>query len=174
VDGAVLLASIGLALLSFWVAFSRILRPLFALTGAMDKLANGDFAVVLPGLGRKDEIGDMAQAVETFKVKAEQKARQEAEAKMEQDRIAAEQRKTDMYRMADDFESAVGEIVETVSSASTSLKPRQGRCSLGRAVTGAHNGSRGGFGRGFRQCAIGRLRNRGNVLLRERDQPSGS
>jgi methyl-accepting chemotaxis protein len=122
VEGAVLLASVGLALLSFWVAFSRILRPLFALTGAMGKLANGNFEVVLPGLGRKDEIGDMAQAVETFKIKAEQKAREEAEAKMRQDRIAAEQRKADMYKMADDFESAVGEIVETVSSASTQLE----------------------------------------------------
>jgi methyl-accepting chemotaxis protein len=122
VEGVVLLASIGLALLSFWVAFARILRPLFALTGAMGQLANGNFEVVLPGLGRKDEIGDMAQAVETFKVKAEQKAREEAEAKMRQDRIAAEQRKADMHKMADDFESAVGEIVETVSSASTQLE----------------------------------------------------
>jgi methyl-accepting chemotaxis protein len=122
VEGAVLLASVGLALLSFWVAFSRILRPLFALTGAMGELANGNFEVVLPGLGRRDEIGDMAQAVETFKIKAEQKAREEAEAKMRQDRIAAEQRKADMYKMADDFESAVGEIVETVSSASTQLE----------------------------------------------------
>ena len=45
----------------------------------------------------------MAQAVETFKIKAEQKAREEAEAKIRQDRIAAEQRKADMYKMADDF-----------------------------------------------------------------------
>jgi len=30
--------------------------------------------VVLPGLDRKDEVGDMAQAVETFKVKAAEKA----------------------------------------------------------------------------------------------------
>jgi methyl-accepting chemotaxis protein len=41
---------------------------------------------------------------------------------MEQDRLAARQRKTDMCKMADDFESAVGEIVETVSSASTQLE----------------------------------------------------
>src|SRR3954454_17895306 len=48
--GAVLLASIGLLLVSFWIAFSRILRPLFALTGAMRELADGNFEVVLPGL----------------------------------------------------------------------------------------------------------------------------
>jgi methyl-accepting chemotaxis protein len=121
-DGAILFASIGLALLSFWIASSRILRPLFALTGAMGELANGNFEVVLPGLGRKDEIGDMAQAVEAFKVKAEEKARAEAEAKIKQDKVVAELHKADMHKLADAFEGAVGEIVEMVSSAATELE----------------------------------------------------
>ena len=99
-----------------------IARPMRALSVAMRKLANGNFGVVLPGLGRKDEIGDVAQAVETFKVKAEQKARDEAEAKIKQDQVAAQQRKADMIKLADDFEAAVGEIIETVSSASTELE----------------------------------------------------
>jgi methyl-accepting chemotaxis protein len=88
----------------------------------MRELAEGNFQVVLPGLGRGDEVGEMAQAVETFKVKAEEKARAEAEAKMKQDQIAAQQRKADMHSLADSFEAAVGEIVETVSSASTELE----------------------------------------------------
>ena len=50
-----------------------IARPMVALTGAMRELADGNFGVVLPGLGRKDEIGGVAEAVEVFKVKAEQK-----------------------------------------------------------------------------------------------------
>jgi methyl-accepting chemotaxis protein len=99
-----------------------IARPMRALSVSMHELANGNFAVVLPGLGRKDEIGDVAQGVETFKVKAEEKARDEAEAKMKQDQVAAQQRKADMVKLADDFESAVGEIIETVSSASTELE----------------------------------------------------
>jgi len=126
INWVVLFASIGLALLSFWVAFSRILRPLFALTGAMGKLAEGNFEIVLPGLGRKDEIGQMAQAVETFKVTAEQKVRDEAGVKMREHQIAAQQRKADMVKMADDFENAVGEIVETVSSAATELEASAG------------------------------------------------
>jgi hypothetical protein len=69
-----------------------------------------------------DEIGEIAQAVETFKVNAEQKARDEAEEKIRQDQIAAAQRKADLIKMADAFEGAVGEIVETVSSASTELE----------------------------------------------------
>ncbi len=108
INGAILLASIGLVLVSFWVAFFRILRPLSALTGAMGELANGHFSIVLPGLGRKDEIGDMAHAVETFKVKAEQKARDEAEVKIGLDQASARQRKADMIKLADDFEGAVG------------------------------------------------------------------
>jgi methyl-accepting chemotaxis protein len=99
-----------------------IARPMAALTRSMRELADGNFAVVLPGLGRKDEIGDVAQAVEMFKVKAEQKAREEAEAKMMQEQIAARQRKAEMHRLADNFETAIGEIVETVSHASTELE----------------------------------------------------
>ena len=97
-------------------------KPLKAMTAAMIELAKGNFAVVLPGLGRRDEIGEIAQAVETFKVNAEQKARDEAEERIRQDQILAQQRKADMIGMADAFERAVGEIIETVSSASTELE----------------------------------------------------
>jgi len=103
-----------------------IARPMSALSGSMQELANGNFAVVLPGLGRKDEIGDVAQAVENFKVRAEAKAREEAEAKIKQDQAAAQQRKADMIKLADSFEGAVGEIIETVSSASTELEASAG------------------------------------------------
>jgi len=103
-----------------------IIGPLSGLTSGMRELAAGNFGVVLPGLGRKDEVGDMAQAVETFKVKAEEKARMEAEAKATQDQIAARQRRADMIRIADDFESAVGEIIDTVSSASNELEASAG------------------------------------------------
>jgi methyl-accepting chemotaxis protein len=97
-------------------------KPLSAMTAAMVDLAKGNFAVVLPGLGRADEIGKIAQAVEAFRVNAEQKARDEAEVKIKQDRNAAELRKADMIRLADSFEGAVGEIIEAVSSASTELE----------------------------------------------------
>lgn len=103
-------------------AIFTIARPMRALSTSMQELANGNFSVVLPGLGRKDEIGDVAEAVEAFKVKAAEKAREEAEAKMKQDQAAAQERKADMIKLADNFEDAVGEIIETVSSASTELE----------------------------------------------------
>ena len=114
----VALLLIGAAALSYF----SIARPMRALSGAMNELAAGNFSVVLPGLGRKDEVGDVASAVEKFKIVSEQKAREEAEAKSAQDRIAAERRRADMMKLADEFERAVGGIVNTVSTASTQLE----------------------------------------------------
>jgi methyl-accepting chemotaxis protein len=116
-----------LLLLGTWVfSFFTIARPMRALTVAMEDLAGGNFAVVLPGLGRKDEVGGVAGAVEKFKIVSEQKTRDEAEAKIKQDQVAAQQRKAAMVKLADEFEGAVGEIVETVSSASTELEASAG------------------------------------------------
>ena len=107
-------------------SFFTIARPMRALSVSMEELAGGNFAVVLPGLGRKDELGAVAGAVEKFKVVSEQKAREEADAKSKQEQIAAQQRKVEMVKLADSFEAAVGEIVETVSSASTELEASAG------------------------------------------------
>jgi methyl-accepting chemotaxis protein len=112
--------------LGFVMAQFGIARPLSQLTAGMHELAGGNFDVVLAGVGRKDEIGQIAGAVETFKVKAAEKARLEADEKAEADRRAAAERKTAMNKLAGDFEAAVGEIVETVSSASTELEAAAG------------------------------------------------
>jgi len=125
IEIAILLIASAVLGAGFFIGRS-VSRPLSAMTAAMIELAKGNFAIVLPGLGRADEIGEIAQAVETFKVNAEQKARDEAEAKIKQDQITAQRRKADMIKMADDFEGAVGEIVETVSSASTELEASAG------------------------------------------------
>ena len=112
-----------LLLIATWAfSFFTIGRPMRALSASMEELAEGNFSVVLPGLGRKDELGQVAGAVEKFKIVSEEKAREEAEAKRRQDEIAAQQRKAEMIKLADSFEGAVGEIIETVSSASTQLE----------------------------------------------------
>ena len=103
-------------------SFLGIARPMTRLNGALGEMAGGNLDVVIPGAGRGDEIGDLAKTVTIIRENAEQKARDEAEAKARQDQSAAQQRKADMIRLADDFEGAVGKIVETVSSASTELE----------------------------------------------------
>ncbi len=98
-----------------------IVNPIQGMNGAMSKLAHGDTSVVIPGVGRSDEIGDMASAVQVFKDNMIEADRLRAE-QAEMERRAADQRKADMHRLADEFHSAVGEIINTVSSASTELE----------------------------------------------------
>ncbi|WP_198033781.1 methyl-accepting chemotaxis protein [Bradyrhizobium sp. WSM2254] len=100
----------------------RVAKTVASMTAAMRQLGDGRFDVVLPGLGRKDELGEMAEAVELFKLKAREKAQAEIDAKAEQDRTAAEQRKADIARIAGEFEAAVGKVIYTVSSASSNLE----------------------------------------------------
>jgi methyl-accepting chemotaxis protein len=57
----------------------RVIGPLLRIKDAMLKLAGGDFGVAVPGLERKDEIGAIANAVEQFKIVADEKARHEAD-----------------------------------------------------------------------------------------------
>ncbi|GLR85523.1 methyl-accepting chemotaxis protein [Bradyrhizobium iriomotense] len=114
--GIVLGLSIGFLIGQFGIA-----GPTRALVGMLQQLAKGE-DIEITGTERKDEIGETAQAVNGIKVMLAQKARDEAEAKVRQDEVVALQRKADMTKLADSFESAVGEIVETVSSASTELE----------------------------------------------------
>jgi methyl-accepting chemotaxis protein len=88
---------------------------------AMTRLANGDATVKIPGTGRRDEIGEMAGAVEVFKIGMIETERMRGEQSEMAQRQQA-QRKDDMNRLASGFEAAVGEIIETVSSASTELE----------------------------------------------------
>jgi methyl-accepting chemotaxis protein len=101
----------------FWVA-----AALTGLNTALGKMASGELDVVIPGAARGDEIGDMAKNVTTIRQNAEQKARDEAAATSRQEQVNAEQRKREMLALADSFEGAVGEIIETVSSAATELE----------------------------------------------------
>ncbi|MGY4309975.1 methyl-accepting chemotaxis protein [Bradyrhizobium sp. USDA 4369] len=98
-----------------------IARPMRALVRVLQGMARGE-APAMVGLDRKDEIGDTAWAVEGVSQMLAEKARHEAEAKIAQDQIAAEQRRAEMQTLADGFEAAVGQIIEVVSSASTELE----------------------------------------------------
>ncbi len=53
----------------------NISRPVVAMSKAMRELAVGNFDVQLPGLDRRDEVGQMAHAVEDFKVQARRQGR---------------------------------------------------------------------------------------------------
>jgi class 3 adenylate cyclase len=63
---AVIAVSGASGIILFYIA-PRIVRPLIDMTSAMARLASGDTTVEVPGQGRRDEIGEMAEASKVFR-----------------------------------------------------------------------------------------------------------
>ncbi|MBR0784984.1 methyl-accepting chemotaxis protein [Bradyrhizobium iriomotense] len=111
---------LGIAIALF-IGLNAMSRPIARLKLAMEGLARNDLKIEVPEKERRDEIGDMAKTVEIFKTNGLEVERLKA-AQAEAEKQAAEQRRRDMINLADGFERAVGEIIETVGSASTELE----------------------------------------------------
>jgi methyl-accepting chemotaxis protein len=95
-------------------------KSVVAMTSAMDRLAAGDQNVEVPAVGRKDEVGRMAGAVQTFKAAAIEKTRLEAEALETRRRADAEsarneQEKADANRRQTDAMEALASGLEKLS-----------------------------------------------------------
>ena len=121
-SGVGLLTGLAIAL---WIGIKGLARPIADLKTVMEAFARNELTAAVPGIERRDEVGDMARTVEVFKTNAIEVERLKAGLEVTEKR-AAEQRKIDMKKLADDFEGAVGEIIEMVSSASTELEASAG------------------------------------------------
>ena len=121
ISNVVALAVLCLGLLAgAWQALASmraIGRPLGHLNDVMGKIARGQFNSRVT-VERDDEIGVALRNLQALQAKLgfDREEKKDVEAR------AALQRRTDMHRLANEFETAVGEIVETVSSASTELE----------------------------------------------------
>ncbi len=90
----------------------------------MQSLSDGDLSAEVPHRGEKTEIGTMADALQLFKeALIAKKAADEANAHDAEAKIARGRRVDDITR---NFEAMIGEIVNTVSSASTQLESSAG------------------------------------------------
>ncbi len=85
---------------AIFYAITGIANPITRITGAMGKLAEGDTDSAVPMLGRQDEIGAMAAAVEVFREAAISNGRLEGEARTTREHQEAEravvQKRTEM------------------------------------------------------------------------------
>ncbi|CAA7611646.1 methyl-accepting chemotaxis protein [Magnetospirillum sp. UT-4] len=116
---AVAALALALALGGVAVLMRRVIRPLVAMTGTMVELAGGRLEVDIPGLGRGDEIGAMAGAVEIFRRNAVERLRLEAAEKEAIARRARRQeRMDDLTRV---FDQAVVAVMGTVAEAAARM-----------------------------------------------------
>ena len=173
-SGLIVALLIGIVILAglIFVMVRGICTPLDAMAGAMGTLAAGDNSVAIPALGRKDEIGNMAAAMQMFKdnaVRAEQMA---AEQRAEQE---AKLRRTEMLeRRTASFDSSVSAALKTVTAATSEMQANAA-CAVRhrRADQQAGDGRLRRFGRSDQQRADGGRRDRAALGLDRRDQPPG-
>ncbi|RMF13803.1 MAG: HAMP domain-containing protein [Alphaproteobacteria bacterium] len=141
--------SLAIAVLAAALLTLGIARRIGGLTGLMSRLAGGDTSIEIAGAEDRDEIGEMARAVQVFRDNAveaerlrrerEEQARREAErqrqmeeeerrraeaerqAEIERERKAAEEKRRMTLALADELETALMRVVGTVSSSSEQL-----------------------------------------------------
>lgn len=98
-----------------------LVRPLKAITATMAELASGNHQIEIPFANRKDEVGAMAKALAVFRVNAIEQDRLEHERK-EAELRSAEARRAELEHFANRFETTVGGIIGSVSSAASKLE----------------------------------------------------
>jgi methyl-accepting chemotaxis protein len=120
----VLLASVALALIVsvlVMVATSRaISRPVVRLTATMTAIADDDFERQIEALGRGDEIGAMASAVEVFRRRGIT-ARQLAQEK-ERENAARQRRQAEMDRHTQDFGTSISGVMQSLADSAETMR----------------------------------------------------
>ena len=117
----VTLGVLAAVLLLIRIMLSTLRKLLSELSRAMDEMRDGRYDVKIPSTGRDDEIGVMARATASFRDNLVRMEAMEAEQKKSEAQLVS-RRKAEMQKLADSFEAAVGNIVWTVSQASTELE----------------------------------------------------
>lgn len=107
------------SLCAAWLMARAISLPVTGLTAVMTRLADRDVTVEIPSRERKDELGEMAGAVQIFKDNAVEQQRLEVEAAEEQ--AAKERRAGVIESLIGDFDQTVGDILQAVSQSAGGL-----------------------------------------------------
>ncbi|MBM3569529.1 MAG: HAMP domain-containing protein [Alphaproteobacteria bacterium] len=114
-----------LGIIAFAVVLGMVIvrgltRGLDGIGQAMGKLAAGDLAVAVPSLERKDEIGQMAKAVQVFKDTMVKAAEMQKAEKAENERREARAKRMDALTRT--FDTDVAGMLTVVSDASQALQ----------------------------------------------------
>jgi methyl-accepting chemotaxis protein len=117
--GGIVLAVLMCVSAGFFIV-TGVSGPIKRMTGAMGRLAQHDLATEIEGVGRKDEIGQMAAAVQVFKTSMIEGDRLKAEQEEEQRRQQA--RSVKMDDLTKSFETSVSGIVQGVASQAVQME----------------------------------------------------
>ena len=151
---ALVLAGMGLAVglllgAVLWRIGRGVTAPLQALTTATDRIAAGDLAGDIPGLGRVDELGALAKALGVLKVNSE--ARITLERHATDERAARDRRQAAMDVHTSDFGETVSGVLSQLAQSAANMTAtaqqmndgtERTRSSIGRTAAGSNESAR--------------------------------
>jgi methyl-accepting chemotaxis protein len=117
---SLLAAALALTFGAMTMVTGRVIRPLHNMRDAMLKVAAGDLAVDTGYTARKDEIGALAGALETFKQQAMDKVRIEAQEKEHNAAAMGRQKAIESY--VGEFENVVRQTLTQLGDASGQMR----------------------------------------------------
>ena len=123
-SGSLALLAVAAIGASTWWFERRLVRPARSMTGAILALAAGDTHVVVPGKARRDELGQMATALETLRTNALAASVAQEERQAAQNHEA--RRSAEIAAMCRDFDAASSAIVGTLTTASGGMRDKVG------------------------------------------------
>ncbi len=139
VAGSVVLLVIGAAVAVLIVLTRRIVSPVVAMTGVIERIAQSDFTVEVPARTRSDEIGRMAASVDTLRQGA--LAARDAAAEQAAERAAKERRAVRLEGLLRRFEAEIGTLVGSLATSSTQMESTARSMTANAAETGQQAGA---------------------------------
>jgi methyl-accepting chemotaxis protein len=119
-DIAIACFTLLLGALIAWFIGKSITGPVVAMTNVMGRLANRDWTTEVPGAERRDELGQMAQAVAIFKENGITAERLKEEQRLDQEK--KEERTKQIEFDIGIFEQTVASLLEMLGSATAELQ----------------------------------------------------
>jgi len=116
---ALLAAVVPIAAGAWLIMSATVLRPLVRVTGVMNELTQGKVDTDVPYDERRDEVGDLAKAIDVFKTNMVE--RQTLERKQAYERERRENRLHELESAVSTFQDTVNGIVENLGTAATDL-----------------------------------------------------
>ncbi|HVI51164.1 MAG TPA: cache domain-containing protein [Candidatus Sulfotelmatobacter sp.] len=98
-----------------------ISQPVRVITHAMNAFSHDDFSVEIPATARRDEVGQMAQAVSVFR----DNARRLKEMQIEQEKMmarSASERRAAVLSLVDEFDRDLSDVLGSVTSGVESMR----------------------------------------------------
>ncbi|MCA1934254.1 MAG: methyl-accepting chemotaxis protein [Asticcacaulis sp.] len=118
--GAAFLVNFTLGAAGIWIVRHRVIAPINSLTAVMTRLARGEYQTEVPARDARNEIGEMARAVEVFKSNGLERQRLEAAEKAALAQREARARLIE--ELVQRFDAHTRESIQFVSVAATELE----------------------------------------------------